>query len=88
MAVFSQKQDEWWIILYKGKHLVSSETTATILFLFRCLIWSLVRSLNISLLLRESSEEFTAEFKTLLLLKYQVRVFVECWTDLCYFISA
>lgn len=49
MAVFSQKQDEWWIILYKGKHLVFSETTATILFLFRRLIWSLVRSLNISI---------------------------------------
>lgn len=66
MAVFSQKQDEWWIILYKGKHLVSSETTATIFF-FRCLIWSLVISLNISLLLRseESSEE---SVKTLLLI--------------------
>ena len=50
MAVFTRKEEMYIFPEFKdessGKHLVSSETTATILFLFRCLIWSLVRSLT------------------------------------------
>ena len=42
MAVFTRKEEMYILPEFNdessGKHLVSSETTATILFLFRCLI--------------------------------------------------